>query len=122
MVLRKNGTVEMVLPWGIPATIGGNIFVWEANITGIDRWRDGMEWTIWEEDGFEVGEAIDDSGLIKKSTSPYINAFIMWCPTIRHMMLKPWLGHQKNLTWGASVISYQVLMFSLRIINDKEAR
>jgi Gti1/Pac2 family len=25
------------------ATISGNIFVWEANITGIDRCRDGME-------------------------------------------------------------------------------
>jgi Gti1/Pac2 family len=49
------------------ATISGNIFVWEANITGIDRWRDGMEWTIWEEDGFEVGKAIDDSGLMKKT-------------------------------------------------------
>jgi hypothetical protein len=46
----------------------------------------------------------------------------MWCPTIRYVMLKPWLGHQKNLTWGPSAISYQVLMFSLRIINDKEAR
>ena len=49
------------------ATISGNIFVWEANITGIDRWKDGMEWTLWEEDGFEVGKAIDDSGLMKKT-------------------------------------------------------
>jgi Gti1/Pac2 family len=50
-------------------TISGNIFVWEANITGIDCWRDGMEWTIWEEDGFEVGEAINGSGLRKKTIS-----------------------------------------------------
>jgi hypothetical protein len=26
-----------------------------------------MEWTIWEEDGFKVGKAIDDSGLMKKT-------------------------------------------------------
>jgi Gti1/Pac2 family len=51
------------------ATISGNIFVWEANVTGIDCWGDGMEWTIREEDGFEVGEAIDGSGLMKKTIS-----------------------------------------------------
>lgn len=51
------------------ATISGNIFVWEANITGIDRWRDGMEWTVREGDGFEVSESIDGSGLMKKTIS-----------------------------------------------------
>jgi Gti1/Pac2 family len=51
------------------ATISGNIFVWETNITGIDGWRDGMEWAIWEEDGFEIGEAIDGSELMKKTIS-----------------------------------------------------
>jgi Gti1/Pac2 family len=51
------------------AAISGNVFVWEANSTGIDRWGDGMEWTVREVDGFEVGEAIDGSGLMKKTTS-----------------------------------------------------
>lgn len=51
------------------ATISGNVFVWEANSTGIDRWTDGMEWTVREGDGFEVGEAIDGSGLMKKTIS-----------------------------------------------------
>jgi hypothetical protein len=51
------------------AAISGNIFVWEANVTGIDCWEDGMEWNIREEDGFEVGEAIDGSGLMKKTIS-----------------------------------------------------
>ena len=49
------------------ATIRGNVFVWEANSTGIDHWRDGMEWAFREQDGFEVGEAIDGSGLMKKT-------------------------------------------------------
>ncbi len=49
------------------ATISGNVFVWEANSTGIDHWRDGMEWAFREQDGFEVGEAIDGSGLMKKT-------------------------------------------------------
>jgi hypothetical protein len=48
------------------AVIGGNIFVWETNSTGIGHWRDGMEWASQEVDGFEVGEAIDGSGLMKK--------------------------------------------------------
>ena len=51
------------------ATISGNVFVWEENSIGIDRWRDGMEWNVREEDGFEVGEAIDGSGLMKKTIS-----------------------------------------------------
>lgn len=51
------------------ATISGNVFVWEANSTGIDHWRDGMEWTVCERDGFEVSEAIDGSGLMKKTIS-----------------------------------------------------
>jgi hypothetical protein len=50
-------------------TISGNVFVWEENSTGIDRWRDGMEWNVREEDGFEVGEAIDGFGLMKKTIS-----------------------------------------------------
>jgi hypothetical protein len=45
-------------------------------------------------------------------------------------MLKPWLGHQKSLTWGPSAISYQVFISTKRwfflaedtIINGKEAR
>ena len=43
------------------AAISGSVFVWEANSAGIDYWRDGMEWTVQGEDGFEVGEAIDGS-------------------------------------------------------------
>jgi len=62
------------------ATISGNVFVWEANSTGIDRWRDGMEWTVREEDGFEVGEAIDGSGLMKKTVS------IPACRSIHHVV------------------------------------
>ncbi|KAL8902279.1 MAG: hypothetical protein Q9207_004797 [Kuettlingeria erythrocarpa] len=51
------------------ATITGNVSVWEANFTGIDRRRNGMEWTVWEGDGCEVSEAIDGSGLLKKTSS-----------------------------------------------------
>ena len=59
-------------PWGPQdgeATISGNIFIWKTSITDIDCWRDEMEWTIWEEDGFEVSKAINDSGLMKKTIS-----------------------------------------------------
>jgi Gti1/Pac2 family len=55
------------------ATVSGNIFVWEANISGIDCWRDGMEWTFRQEDGFEVGEAMNGSGLTKKTISIPVN-------------------------------------------------
>ena len=51
------------------ATISDNVFVWEVNSTGIDRWKDGMKWTVWEEDGFEVSEATNGSGLTKKIIS-----------------------------------------------------
>ena len=51
------------------ATISGNIFVWEANSTGIHHWRDGMEWNVREEGDFEVSEATDGSGLMRKTTS-----------------------------------------------------
>lgn len=51
------------------AAISGNVFVWEANSTGIDRWSDGMEWTVQEEVGFEVGEAAEGSGLMRKIIS-----------------------------------------------------
>lgn len=49
------------------ATISGNIFIWERNSTGIDDWRDGMEWAVREEEGFDVGEAKVGSGLMKKT-------------------------------------------------------
>jgi hypothetical protein len=62
------------------ATISGNLFVWEANRAGFDRWRDGMEWTLREEDGFEVGKALDGSGLMKKTVS------IPACGVIHHMV------------------------------------
>lgn len=78
------------------ATISGNVFVWEANSTGIDRRTDGVEWTVREGDGFEAGEAIDASGILKKrrqSASLPVGVFIPWCPTIRHGILDPWLGH-----------------------------
>ena len=53
-----------------------------------------MEWTVREEDGFEVSEAANGSGLMKKTISiPGCGAFIMWCPTIPHGMLEPWPGH-----------------------------
>jgi hypothetical protein len=55
------------LAGAIEAAITSNIFVWEANSTGIDRWNDGMEWNVQEEDGFEVGEAADGSGLMRKT-------------------------------------------------------
>lgn len=51
------------------AVISGNIFVWEPNSTGIDHWRDGVEWASQEVGGFEGGEAIDGSGLMKKTNS-----------------------------------------------------
>jgi len=51
------------------AAISGNVFVWEANSTGIDRWRDGLEWNVWEQDDCEVGEASNCSGLMKKTFS-----------------------------------------------------
>jgi hypothetical protein len=53
-----------------------------------------MEWTVQGEDGFEIGEVIDDSGIMRKTIIYLpVGAFIMWCPTIRHEMLQPWLGH-----------------------------
>jgi len=51
------------------AAISGNVFVWEANSTGIDRWRDGLEWNVREQDDCEVGEASNCSGLMKKTFS-----------------------------------------------------
>ena len=49
------------------AAISGNVFVWEASSTGIDHWSDGMRWSVREEEGFEVGEAADGSGLMRKT-------------------------------------------------------
>ena len=51
------------------AAVSGNIFVWEAKSAGIDHWRDGLEWNVREKDGFEVGEATNGSGLMKKTAS-----------------------------------------------------
>jgi hypothetical protein len=73
------------------ATISGNIFVWEANSIGIDRWRDGMEWTVREEDGFEVGEAINGSGLMKKTIS------IPTCGVIHHVVSYYTAGDARTL-------------------------
>ncbi len=72
-------------------TISGNVFVWEANSTGIDSWRDGMEWTVWEQDGFEVGEAIDGSGLMKKTIS------IPACRAIHHVVSYYTAGDARTL-------------------------
>ena len=49
------------------AAIRGNVFVWEANSIGIDRWNGGMEWNVQEEVGFEVGEAADGFWLMRKT-------------------------------------------------------
>jgi hypothetical protein len=62
------------------ATISGNVFVWKANSIGIDRWMDGMKWTVRKEGGFEVGEAIDGSGLMRKIIS------IPACEGIHHVV------------------------------------
>jgi hypothetical protein len=62
------------------ATISGNVFVWEENSTSIDHWRDGMKWNISEKDGFELGKAINGSGLMRKRIS------IRACGTIHHVV------------------------------------
>lgn len=62
------------------AAISGNVFVWEANSTGMARRRDRTEWIIREKDGFEVGEATNGSGPMKKSAS------IPACGAIHHMV------------------------------------
>ena len=89
------------------ATISGNIFVWEANITGIDDWRDGMEWNLWQEDGFEVGRAIDGSGLMKKTVdisrrgrSHQVVSYYTACdaPTLARPSKELDLGPFSNLT------------------------
>lgn len=62
------------------AAISGNVFVWEANSTGIACWRDRMEWIIREKNGFEVGKATNGSGLMKKTAS------IPACGAIHHLV------------------------------------
>ena len=51
------------------AAFSGGIFVWEPKCTRTEFWSDGIEWNTWTEDGFEVGEATNGSGLMKKTTS-----------------------------------------------------
>ena len=58
------------------ATIRGQVFVWEANASGIDEWKDGMDWNIRNEHGFEVGEACDGSGLMRKTVSILVSGCI----------------------------------------------
>jgi hypothetical protein len=72
-------------------TISSNVFVWEENSTGIDSWDDGMKWTVREEDGFEVCEAIDGSGLMKKTIS------IHACGAIHHVVSYYTVGDAPNL-------------------------
>ena len=53
------------------AAISGNIFVWEANSTGIDRWNDGMEWNVQEEVGLRKTIRIPDSRCFHHVVSYY---------------------------------------------------
>jgi hypothetical protein len=70
------------------AAIIGNVFVWEPESAGIDRWRDGMKWTVREEDGFKVGKAIGGSGLMKKEISEAGDAQT-WARPSREVTLRP---------------------------------
>ncbi len=62
------------------AIISGNIFVWEANSTGIDCWEDGLEWNVWKQGAFEVSEASNGSGLMKKTFS------VPACGSVHHVV------------------------------------
>ena len=66
--------------------VSGNIFVWEAHSTGIDSWRDRVDWIILENKEFEVSVAADGSGLMKKTvgiracgtTHNVVSYFMVW--------------------------------------------
>jgi Gti1/Pac2 family len=73
------------------AAISGNVFVWEANSTGIDRWRDGMEWVVQEKAGFEVCKATNGSGLMKKTIS------IPACGGVHHVVSYYTAGDTRTL-------------------------
>jgi hypothetical protein len=83
------------------AAISGNIFVWEAKITGIDRWEDGMKWTVCKKGGFEVGKASDGSGLMKKTISISVGG------RIHHVVsyYKAWARPSRNMTLRPELVS-----------------
>ena len=67
-------------PWDSEAVISENVFVWEANSTDIDHWRDELKWNVQKQNACEVDEASNCSELMKKTFS------IPACESVHHVM------------------------------------